>query len=64
MKQFTFDCGDLVNNRGRRGNQLDVKFTLQPLLNNFHMQQAEKATAKTETEGQRVFRLKGKRGIV
>ena len=54
----------LINDRRRRGDEADLKFAFQPLLNNFHMQQAQKAAAEAEAQGLRGFRLIGKRGIV
>src|SRR2546425_5394439 len=56
--------GDLVAHAGSGGDQLKIEFALQALLNNFHVQQAEKATAEAESERYRAFRLKEKRRIV
>ena len=46
---------NLINHRGRRGNEIKIIFALQTFLNDFHVQHAQKATA--EPEAQRVRRL-------
>src|SRR3989454_2078844 len=56
--------GDLVAHAGSGGDQLKIELALQALLNNLHVQQAEKATAEAESERYRAFRLKEKRRIV
>ena len=48
---------DFVGNRGRRGNQVQIVFPLEPLLDDFQVQHAEKAAAEAEAERGRVFRL-------
>ena len=40
----------LVNDRWRGGDQIEIKLALQPLLNDFQMQQPEKTAAETEAE--------------
>ncbi len=54
----------LVNYVRRSGNQAQVIFTLQALLDNIHMQKAQKAAAEAKAQGGRGFRLKHQRGII
>ena len=53
-----------VDDGGGGGNQLQVEFTLQPLLDDLHVEKPEKSAAETEAEGKRGFGLVGKGGIV
>ncbi len=46
---------DGVSDARSRGDQVDLKFALQPLLDNFKMQQAEKAASKAEAERGGIF---------
>ena len=48
----------------RRGQQLEIELALQPLLDDLHVQQAEKAAAESEAEGERALRLVAERGVV
>ena len=49
----------------RRGrDQVDVEFALQPLLNDFEVQQPEKAAAEAEAQRDRIFRLEIERAVV
>src|SRR5580704_3920930 len=41
---------DLVGDRGRGHDQVDAEFTLEPLLCDFHVKQAEKSGAKAEAQ--------------
>ena len=47
----------LVDDRGRRGDQVHVVLAFQALLHDVHVQQAEEAAAKAETQCLRHFRL-------
>ena len=50
---------------GRRGrDQVEIEFALQPLLNDFQMQQPQKAAAKAEAQRRGAFRLIGEARIV
>ena len=49
----------LVDDRGRGGDQVEVEFALEPLLDDFQMQQPEEAAAEAEAERGRGFHLEG-----
>ena len=53
-----------VDNRRRGGNQIQVVFAFQTLLDDFHVQQAEEATAEAEAQRRGTFRLIEQRRIV
>ena len=48
---------NLVAHAGRGRDQLQIELALQSLLDNFHVQQAEKAAAESESKRDRAFRL-------
>ena len=48
---------DLVDHRGHGGNQIQVVLSLQALLNDLQMQEAQKATAKAKAQGAGRLRL-------
>ncbi len=52
--------GDLVAYTRRRCDQVEIVFALQPLLDDLHMQQAQKAAPEAESECHRTFRLEEK----
>ncbi len=54
----------LVDDGRRGGDQVDAELPLQALLDDLHMQQAEKAAAEAETQRHGVFRLEGEGSIV
>jgi hypothetical protein len=54
----------LVDHGGGRGDQVEVVFALQPLLDDLHVQHAEKAAAKAETERVGGLGLVEQRGVV
>ena len=60
----TIGLGDLINNRRQSGHQIQVKFPLQPLLDDLHVEHSQKAAAETKAQGRRRFRFKGQRSIV
>ena len=62
--QFAVGLGDFVAHAGRGGDELKAELAFQALLNDFHVEQAEKAAAKAETEGHGAFRLKEEGRIV
>ena len=55
---------DPVDDRRGGGDQLQAEFPLQPFLDDFHVQEAEETAAKTESEGNRGFRLVGEGGVI
>ncbi len=64
LDHFAVRERDFVAHAGRGRDEIDIELTLQPLLDDLHMQQAEEAAAETEAERGRAFGLDGKRGIV
>ena len=56
--------GNVVDHRGQGGHKVQVKFPLQPLLNDLHMEHSQKAAAKTKAQRRGGFRLKGEGRIV
>ena len=61
---FAGDARDAVTHAGRGGDEIQAEFSLQALLHDFHVQQAEEAAAEAETEGDGIFRLVKKRRVV
>src|SRR5580700_1640259 len=61
---FAVSLVDLVAHAGSGGDEFERELALEALLNDFHMEQAEKAAAETETESDGTFRLEEKRRIV
>ena len=55
---------DLVTHARGGGNEVKIELTLQPLLNDFHVEQAEEAAAEAESKRHRAFRLEEKRRII
>ena len=55
---------DAILHARRGGDEVDIEFALEPLLNNLHVQQAEKAAAKAESQRDGIFRLVKKCGVV
>src|SRR5690606_3110141 len=55
---------DLVDDGGRRGDEVHVELTLEALLDDVHVKHPEEAAAETETERLRYFGLVAQRGIV
>ena len=49
--------GDFVADAGRGGDEVEVVFALETLLNDLHVQQAEEAAAEAEAESGGAFRL-------
>ena len=54
----------LVDHGRRAAHELELVFTLQPLLHDVHVQQAEEAAAEAEPERAGDFRLVVQRGVV
>ena len=50
---------DLVLDRRRRGDEVEVELALQPLLDDLHVQQAQEAAAEAEAQRDRALRLEG-----
>ena len=55
---------DFVGHVRRGLHQVDVGFLFEPLLDDFHVQQAEEAAAKAEAQGVAGFRFELEAGIV
>ena len=54
----------LIRNRRRRGDDVEVELPFDALLNNFHMQQPQKAATEAEAERHRRIRFENKRSVV
>ncbi len=61
---FTVGHVEIIGNRGRGGDQIEVKLPSQTFLNNFHMQQAEETATETKADGCRIFVLVFDAGVV
>src|SRR3546814_3811799 len=48
---------DLIDHRGRRGDEIETELALQALLHDLQMQEPEEAAAEAEAEGGAGFRL-------
>ena len=55
---------DLVDHRRRRGDQVQVEFPLQPLLDDLQVKQPQEAAAEAEAQGRRCLRLEMEAGVV
>ena len=55
---------DVVLDRRRRGDEVEVELALEPLLDDLHVEQAEEAAAEAEAERHRALRLEGEAGVV
>ena len=49
--------GDAIFDAGRGGDEIDIEFALEAFLDDFHVQKAEKAAAKTEAESHGSLRI-------
>src|SRR5262249_23567931 len=54
---FAANARDSVTDAWRRRDEVESKFTFEPLLHDFHVQKAKKAAAKSEPERNGIFRL-------
>src|SRR5262249_39017983 len=57
-------AGNPVTHAGTGGNQREVEFALEPLLNDLTVQQTEEAAAKAEAQRRRGLRLEGESCVV
>ena len=55
---------DMVDDRGQRGDQVQVKFPLQPLLDDLHVEHAQKAAPEAKAQGHGGLRLKAQGSVV
>ena len=55
---------DLVAHAGSGGDEVEIEFALEALLNDLHVEQAEEAAAEAEAEGDGAFGLEEEGGIV
>ena len=53
-----------IGHGGRRRDDVQIEFALDALLDDLHMQQAQKAAAESEPERDGVVRLERERGVV
>ena len=54
----------LIDHAGRGGDEVDIKFALNALANNFQMQQPQKTAAKAKAQSGRGFHFKIKTRII
>ena len=59
MNLFHFSVHGMhtVDNRRRRGDNIQIEFPLQTLLNDFHVQKSQEAAAEAEAQGHGGFRI-------
>ena len=57
-------CVNFIRHIGCCLDEIEIRFPLQTLLDNLHVQQAEKSTTKSKSEGIASFRFKLKTGII
>src|SRR6185369_6565373 len=50
LDRLTVGLHDAITNAWRCGDQFELEFAFEPLLNDFHMKQAEKSAAKAKTQ--------------
>ena len=55
---------DVIDNRRRGGDQVDVILALDPVADHLEVQQAKETTAETETQGRGCFHLEAERRVV
>ena len=55
---------DVVLDRRRRGDEVEVELALEALLDDLHVEQAEEPAAEPEAERDRALRLVGEAGVV
>ena len=55
---------DLINHRGRSGDEIEIVFPFQAFLDDLHVQHAEEAAPKAEAQRLRCFRLEAQRSII
>src|SRR5690554_1128371 len=61
---FAFVIDNFINHRRRGGDQVEVVFALQALLDDLHVEHAKKATTKAKAQGIRAFWFIEQGGIV
>src|SRR5581483_2978680 len=61
---FAVGLVDLVADAGSGGDEIEIEFALQSLLNDLHVEQAEKAAAEAKSQGHGTFRLEKERSVV
>jgi len=64
LQRFAVSEVNAINDVRVRGDDVEVEFAAQALLNNLHVKKPQKAAAEAETERDRRFRLITKRGII
>ena len=61
---FAVGLVNVVDNGGEGGHQIQVKFPLQTLLNDFHVEHSQKAAAEPKAQSRGGLRLKAQGGVV
>ena len=56
--------GDTVDHRGQGGDEIQIELPLQPLLDDLHVEHAQKAAAEAEAQGGGGLGLEGQGGVV
>ena len=56
--------GEVVDNAGGGGDEIEIEFPLQTLLNDLHVEKPQKAAAEAEAQGSGGFRLIGKGSVI
>ena len=64
MDHGAVGLGDLVDDGGQGGHQIQVEFPLQTLLDDLHMKHTQKSAAETKAQRHGGFRFKGEGGVV
>ena len=61
LQHLAVGRGDPIEHARRRGDEVDIEFALEPLLDDLHVEQAEEAAAESEAERRRGLRLEDER---
>ena len=64
VQHLAIGLKDVIVHTGARGDELKSKLSLEPLLDNLHMQQTQEANTETKAKRHGSLRLPDKRGIV
>ncbi len=64
LNDFPVSKLDFIDNARRGGDQVNPELATDPLADDIHMKQTQKADSETETEGVGIFRLINERGVV
>ena len=64
LNKLVSGCLDLIRDRRRRLHDLDAAFSFEPLLHDFHVQQAEEAAAEAKAKRLGMLRIECERCVV